>query len=189
MSIDLGWFDRLFVNEAKKALDARKLFGTGSGESDDDTNAYILIDESGNNIPAVLVSEEQVFTATANDIREGSVAATEAGVTVGTKEIPSYIVSEGVVVILPGEKFLIPLPGDKCNYTELQAILCKFNTSVTNSVESDMVSIKSNVYAMNSGDSISTVTSDESNGLIDLGITNDSNNIYVVRYFSYKEEY
>lgn len=184
-----NWFTDLFVDEAKKALETREGYGSGSGSSGGEDGTYILVDESGNRIPAVMVAEETVFTATANDIREGTVAATEEGVTVGTKEIPAYIVSEGVVGVEPGAEFVILLEGSKCEYTELQAIFCKFGSSVTTSVESDRVSIMDKVYAVNSADVIATVTPDPDNGRIRLGVVNDSDTMYVIRYFSYKEEH
>ena len=80
----MSWFTELFINEAKPALDRH----SGSGLGGDDTQAYILVDESGKESPAVLVDKETVFDATANDIREGKTAATEAGVTVGTLVVP-----------------------------------------------------------------------------------------------------
>ena len=46
-------------------------------------NTYLLYDEAGNEFVGVVVSEETVFTATANDIRKGTVAVTEKGVTEG----------------------------------------------------------------------------------------------------------
>ena len=184
-----NWFTDLFVDEAKKALEAREGYGSGSGSSGDEDGTYILVDESGNRIPAVMVAEETVFTATANDIREGTVAATEEGVTVGTKEIPAYIVSEGVILVMSGEEFMIPLDSKKCAYTELQAIFCKLGSSVATSVESDRVSMMDQVYNVNSNDVISTVTPDPDSGHIRFGISNDSGTMYVIRYFSYKEEY
>ena len=50
----------------------------------EDVMTYMLVDSAGNEIPAILVDEKVVFTATANDIRYGMTAATEDGVTVGT---------------------------------------------------------------------------------------------------------
>lgn len=184
-----NWFTDLFVDEAKKALEAREGYGSGSGSSGDEDGTYILVDESGNRIPAVMVAEETVFTATANDIREGTVAATEEGVTVGTKEIPAYIVRDGVSVVSPGSDFVIQLTSSMCEYTELQAIFCRLGSSVTTSVESDRVSIMDQVYNVNSTDVIASVTPDPDNGCIRFGISNDSDSVYIIRYFSYKEEY
>ena len=154
----------------------------------EDVLTYILVDEDGNEVPAVLVDREIVFTATANDIREGAVAATSEGVTVGTKEIPAYITNEGVMFIPSGSAFTIPLPGDRCEYTKLQALCCKFNTSVDNSVATDMVSIDGKVYNVGSVEVNAEVTSELVNKLINLGMTNETDTPYVLRYFTYKEE-
>lgn len=46
----------------------------------------ILIDEEGNELTGVIVDKEMIFTATAEDIVKGKVAATDNGVVVGTHE-------------------------------------------------------------------------------------------------------
>lgn len=150
---------------------------------------YLLVDENGTEIPAVFVDNETVFTATANDIRIGMTAATEEGVTEGTKEIPAYITTEGCTAIPAGSSFDIPLSDNKCEYTKLQALICKFNNSMASSVETDKVSVNNNVYAVNSTDVMATVSVDTDKKTIKLGITNDSNVPYIIRYFTYKEEY
>lgn len=179
----MSWFTEMFINEAKPALDRH----SGSGWGEDDTQAYILVDEDGNEYPAVLVSEETVFDATANDIREGKIAATEDGVTVGTKEIPSYQTLEGYVLIPSGNKFAITRIKN-CEYTKLQVIICSLGTSLSNSVAAEKVSINSKVYDVGSSDALSSVTVDTTNLTIDLGITNESDSPCVMRYFTYKEE-
>ena len=55
---------------------------------------FLLCDEAGTEVVAVVVGEETLFTATENDIRLGAVAATDKGVTTGEKFIPSYVVTE-----------------------------------------------------------------------------------------------
>lgn len=153
----------------------------------EETNTYILVDEEGNEIPAVLVGEEIVFTATANDIREGTVAATAKGVTVGTKEIPAYHTTEGYHLITIGSDMKIPVPG-RYDYTKMQAIVCAFNTLPANSVSAEKVVINDSVYEVGSVEPLASVTVDYDNKAINLGIKNDSGNICVIRYFTYKEE-
>lgn len=148
----------------------------------DDGETYILVDENGNEIPAVLTEEEVDLTATANDIRLGSIAVTDDGVIEGTKEIPSYHTSEGMQVIMAGKEFAIKTLGNKSEYTKLQALFC------TSSVITDKVSINSKVYTTNSKDVLSTVSVDTENKIINFGITNDTTVPYVIRYFTYKEE-
>ena len=150
--------------------------------------SYIFVDESGNEIPGVLVDQETVFTATANDIREGKVAASALGVVTGEKEIPSYNTTEGYVLVPAGSVFRIILAHlNKYDYTKLQAIICKYSGSIAGSVEADKISINDKVYATNSTTVINTVTKDEQNKAINLGITNDSNSLYLLRFFTFKE--
>lgn len=155
----------------------------------EDVMTYILVDEAGNEIPAVLVDEEVVFTATANDIRSGTVAATADGVTVGEKEIPAYYTTEGVQLVTAGSEFRIRIQdSNRYEYTKLQAIICPINTTVANSVAAEKVCINDNIYVTGDTTSLATVTLDHGTKEIVLGIVNDTNKLFVIRYFSYKEE-
>lgn len=152
------------------------------------TKTFILETPDGKEIPAVLTDREIVFTATANDIREGKVAATATGVTIGEKVIPSYHVNEGHRYIKPGTKFSIPLKSlDLYKYTKLQAIICPYNNSIPESVAAEKVSIDGKVYDVNSTISISIVTTNDPEQSIDLGIINETDKPFVLRYFTYKE--
>ena len=182
----MSWFNDLFIQEAKKAL--LRHSGTDSG-SEDDTQMYVLIDDEGNEYPAVLVGEETLFNATANDIREGMIAATDAGVVVGTKEIPAYITTEGVEVIPAKKPLQIKIGRGKHAYTKLQAVVCTYNTSLVNSVAVEKTCIEDKVYSVMSTVPISTVTIDDVAKSINLGITNDGTKPVLIRYFTYKEEY
>jgi hypothetical protein len=154
-----------------------------------DATTFILVDQDGNEYPAVYVDSDTVCTATANDIRKGSVAITPEGVIEGTKEIPAYHTTEGYTLVTSGKKFSIPVRNGRYDYTKLQALLCSYNTSPSSSVSTDRVVIGDNVYAVNSIESISNVTINNEKQSIDLNIINDSNIIYIIRYFMYKEEY
>ena len=147
---------------------------------------YILVDEKGNEVAATLVDNETSFDATANDIRQGKVAATNSGVTVGTKEIPAYHTMEGAKVITAGKPFVVTL--QRYNYTKLQVLICAYNTSLANSVATEKVSINGKVYAVNSTSEIATVTIDDENKQISLGIVNEGSSPCIMRYFTYKEE-
>lgn len=149
----------------------------------DDGETYILVDEFGNEIPAVLTDEEVDLTATANDIREGALAVTDDGVIVGEKEIPPYITTEGMVAVLAGKEFAIKSIRENALFTKLQALFC------TNSVVTDKVCINTKVYPVNTKDAISTVTVDTENQIIDFGIINDGTALYTIRYITYREEY
>lgn len=154
-----------------------------------ETGIYMLVDEDGKEVPAVFMEEGTVFTATANDIRLGYVAATESGVTTGTKDIPIYRTNEGVVAIPNGSEYSIRLPQhDAYDFTKLQAIICAFNTSLVNSVSAEQISVNGQVYAVKSTSKLSDVVINHTNKSIDLGVTNKTGSPRVLRYFTYKEE-
>ena len=189
-----NWFYNLFIKEAKTVLNAHCGSGSGgsggSGGTDDPNDPVIvLVDEHGNEMVATLVDEEVIFDATANDIREGKTAVTETGITIGTKEIPGYITTEGYRVIQPGEKVSIKLAKNRCEFTKLLAMICKYNTSVFDSVAAEMVVINDCIYAANSTELFGTVTVDAENGIIDFGFINEEDVPYVVRFITLKEEY
>lgn len=154
-----------------------------------ETGTYILVDEDGNEVPAVFVENETRFTATANDIRIGTTAITDSGVTEGTKEIPSYIVTEGFKVITDGSEYVITFPDDLFDFTKLQAIICPFNSSLDDSVAAEKVVIGDAVYDVNSTEPLAMVTRDIDTKSINFGITNDSGAISILRFFTYKEVY
>lgn len=154
-----------------------------------DSATYIMVDEDGNEVPAVYVDEELVLTATPNDIRIGTTAVTDNGVTEGEKEIPPYYVAEGRTRVAPGKELVINLYSHLAEYTRLQAVVCDYNTSMTNSVAATMVAINDKVYDVNSITEKASVIVDADKQSIKLGITNDSGSYLVVRYFTYKEMY
>lgn len=176
--------------EGKMTLDemaeAIEYMDPGSGGALPST--FILVDEDGYEIPAVLTEEEVELTATANDIRKGTTAVTEDGVITGEKDIPVYHTSEGYVLITPGSAVRIQVVAD-CEYTKLQALICGFNTSIPNSVATEKVCINDSVYLVNSTEVLSTVTVDTSTKTINFGITNTSGKIQILRFFMYKEIY
>lgn len=140
-------------------------------------------------IAATVVGEETVFDATPNDVRTGKTFATNSGVAVGTKDIPAYRTAQGAVIIKPNENFSIVLEGySQYDYTKLQCLISKFNTSVDDSVAVDKVVIGDNVYAVNSTIPLAAVTKDAATKSIKLNIKNESSVDYVLRYFTYREE-
>ena len=140
-------------------------------------------------IMAVVVDEETIFDADVNDVRAGKVFATNNGVKVGTKNIPAYNTCAGYRIIAPNEEIKIVLSAsDLYDYTNLQCIICPFNTSISDSVAADRVVIDGNLYEVNSSTVLSEVTKDATEKAIKLGITNDSSSSYIIRLFTYKEE-
>ena len=126
--------------------------------------------------------------ATANDIRTGKAAITNSGYQLGEKDIPSFETTEGKKVVLPNQSFSILLSEkDAYNYTGLQIIICLLNTTVDDSVAAEKVVIDNAVYAVNSIIKLSDVVKDVDNKTINLSITNDTENTYVMHYFTNKE--
>lgn len=50
--------------------------------------SYLFVDESGNEVAGILVSQETVFDAAPEDVREGKTFGAETGVEVGTHVCP-----------------------------------------------------------------------------------------------------
>ena len=148
----------------------------------------ILQDEDGREYPATLVDKEQVFTASKNDIRQGKTAVTEDGLIEGDKVIPAYHTTEGYALALAGSEVKLMIPDGRYDYTKLQVIICPFNTSLDKSVGAEKISIDDGVYNVKSTELLSKVTVNHDEENINLGISNDSNSIWVIRYFTYKEE-
>lgn len=160
---------------------------SGSGEP---AKTIVLEDADGNRVVAVLVDEEVDFNATANDIREGKIAVTDDGVTVGEKFIPSYYATSGYKIIMPGKTFSMKLPQyDMYDYTELQAIVCPFNKTPAASVACEKVVINGVLYDALSTTGLKDVVLDYENKTIEFGIENTSSSLYLIRYFTYKEVY
>lgn len=148
---------------------------------------YVLVDQYGKEYPAIYVDSKTVFDATANDIRIGTTAATDKGVTVGEKEIPAYYTYQGYRVITAGSP-VKHTGARKCDYTKMQALVCTFNTSLANSNSTEKVAIDNQVYPVQSSESIAQVSVNVDDSTIDFGITNDTSKPQILRYFYYKEE-
>lgn len=153
----------------------------------DTSNTYILEDENGKQLIGVLVDERTIFNATPNDIRIGKIAATENGMITGEKVIPSYQTEEGIAIVPVGQPLLVKSPN--CDYTKLQAIVCKFEKSLSDSNASEKVAINNKVYEVNSTIVISNLSKDMLNQSINFGLVNTSDKILLIRFFMYKEEY
>lgn len=149
---------------------------------------FILMDEDGNEITGVVVDQETVFTAGDNDVREGLVYAGDDGVSTGKKNIPSYNTAQGSRFVPSGSTFSIPLAElDMYDYTQLQALICRFNTSMSNSVCTEKVSISGSVYNVASTEVLSEVVKNSDTKTISFEIINNEDVPFVIKYFTYKE--
>lgn len=183
----MPWLEDLFIEEAEKALEYHSRRGGGTVEVDPET--IILVDEEGTEVAAYLTEEEVDLTATANDIRLGATAVTDDGVVEGSKEIPSYITEEGSVMIPAGSTLTISMYSDMCEFTKLQALVCAFNKTISDSVATEKVSINGKVYEVNSTTILADVVVDSTNQSIILGLANSNTTPVIIRYFTYKEVY
>lgn len=149
---------------------------------------YCVTVDGENKTYATLYGEERAeLTATPNDIRTGTVAITDDGLTTGEKDIPAYHTTQGYQLILPNSEFKIPLTdGNKYDYTKLQAMTMPFNKNIANSVAVDRAVIEDKVYNVGSTEVVANVTKDDANKSILLGVINGSTPA-IVRYFTYKE--
>ena len=150
---------------------------------------YVLTDENGTEFTATYVESETIFTATDSQVAEGFIYAGDSGVSTGTREFLAYRTVAASCGILPGESFSIPLEKyDQYNYTKFQCIIAKYNTTSSNSVEADRIAIGDNVYAVNSTEVLANITKNTDTKSIDLNIVNDTDDFYIIHYFTYKEE-
>ena len=162
--------------------------GTPVGSYSHLGKTFTLVDDNGTELVGVITDNETVFTATADDIKIGKIAATDEGVTEGI-DTRTYRTTQGGILISPGSSLSIPLSDyDKYNYTKLQCMIAPFNTSIINSVAVNKVVIDSYVYDTSSVSKVSDVTKNNTNKSIDLNITNNTDNYLVIHFFTYKEE-
>ena len=135
---------------------------------------FILLDENGNELTGIVVDSKTIFDATTNDVREGKVFASDNGVETGTKNIPGYRTTKGSRFILPDMSYSIPLSDyNMYDYTQLQCIIAKKNTTLDDSVETDKIVINDNIYMVNSEISLSQITKNIDTKTIELNIINN----------------
>lgn len=148
----------------------------------------VLEDEQGNAITGVIVGQEVIFDATPDDVKIGKTFASDEGVAKGI-DTRTYRTTQSNILIWPGESYSIPLSDyDKWDYTKLQCVIAKFNTSSVDSTSANKVVLNDTVYAVNSAEALSDVVKNSESKLIFLGIVNDTEDLYMIHYFTYKEE-
>ena len=150
---------------------------------------FILEDSDGNTIEGVVVDQMTVFDATPEDVIVGKTFASNEGVKVG-ENTKTYRVTKASRLVFPNMSYAIPLSHyNQYDYTKFQCIIAKYNTSLSDSVYTNKISIEDNIYEVNSIDVLSSITKNTDEKSIDLNITNDTVDTYIIHYFTYKEEY
>ena len=148
----------------------------------------IIKDENGVELTGVITGSEVIFTATDNDVREGSVYASENGISTGTKVIPPYHTSHGSKLVPKGQDVTLSLPYlNLYDYTVLHCIICSYNTDLSDSTSAEQVVFFDAVYNVQSTEVVAEVTKDVDNKRINFGFTNNTDNHIVLRYITYKE--
>lgn len=147
-----------------------------------------LVDGDGNTFIGAVTDSEVTFTATDNDVRLGMTYAAENGASTGAKRIPSYETTQSNCYIWEGESYSIPLETyDKYDYTKLQALIAKYNSDPSQRMSVDKVVINDKVYMAGTSEVLSIVTKNDETKSIDLNIINDTEDVYIIYYFTYKE--
>lgn len=147
-----------------------------------------LVDESGAEIVGVVTESVQIFDATPSDVRINKTFVSDDGIGVGENTITYRTISSSRI-IMPGENYYIPLrANDQYDYTKLQCLVAEFNTSTSDSVNVVSVVMNDNLYAANSTTVIASVSKNVENKSIDFNMTNNTDKVYIIHYFTYKQE-
>lgn len=173
--------------KGKNPTEALSTYAQSITELDNEEQvSYVLSNADGSQkVYAQLSSKYPItLTATKNDIRQNTTAITNTGYTTGTKDIPAYHSRTGKKIIQAGSEFTINLP--RYDYSELQATISNFNSSIDDSIEVIASTIENSVYEAKSTTKLADITIDASSQSILLNVTADVKS--VLRYFTMKEE-
>lgn len=147
-----------------------------------------VVDGVGNTLIGTVTDSEVNLDATREDVKIGKIFASNDGIQEGI-DTRTYRVVFASYLILPGEDYSISLPEyERYNYTQFNAMISKFNTTIDDSTAIEKIVLNDCVYNVNSTIALSTITKNQETKSIDLNITNDTEDIYVVYIATYKEE-
>ena len=146
---------------------------------------FILTDENGVELIGVVTDQEQIFTATDNDVRDGYVYASDCGVSIGSKNIPSYHTSCGYKLVPAGKEVRIYVP--EYDYTYLLVSIAVYDTNREQSVKTTHTSIDGGMYNVGNNIKLSDIVIDHDAEEVVLGITVAEKSI--VRYLITREEF
>lgn len=146
-----------------------------------------ILSDDGVDLMGVVVDQETVLTAKPSDIRVGKKAVTDNGVIEGTNTI-NYRTYTASRVILPGESFSIQLDAyNQYDYTKFQGIIVLFSSDYSTNVNTMGITVNDNVFSIETSEKLSDITKNTNTKSIDFNITNSTENIYEVFYFTYRE--
>lgn len=148
----------------------------------------VLVDEDGNELTGVVTENVQMFDATPADVRINKTFVSDNGIETGENTI-TYRTSEGIRLVLPETQFSIAFDGyDQHDYTKLQCIITKYASNSSERMGAEKIVLNNNVYDVGSSTSVSEITKNSETKSIDLNITNNSSDVYMIYFFTYKEE-
>jgi hypothetical protein len=147
--------------------------------------SFVIVDENGNEFTAVTTEEVTVFDATPMDVRVDKIFASENGVQVGMKTIPSYHTTYGHKIVASGAQISIFVP--EFDFSNLFITITTYNNNIYDSFSATYVAIDGGIYRVGSGEKISDITVDETNEKINLNMNATEKS--VVRYLVTKEEF
>lgn len=149
----------------------------------------VLQDESGNELAiGVVIDQEKKFDAKVTDVRINKNFVNDEGALIGENTI-TYRTEQGYRLISPNQDFVLPLKQyNHYNYTKLQCMFAPFNTSINDSMAVDKIVLNDSVFSVNSAEEIASVTKDDDAKSINFNITNTSESIYLIYYFTYCQE-
>lgn len=164
-----------------------KIYGSATGGFGM-PKTLVLTDSNGNEFTGVVTGQKTVFTATKDDVKTGKIFASDEGIQTG-EDTRTYRTTHATHLVLPNQDFSIPLAQyDKYDYTKFQAVISEFNTTEFDSLSVEKFVLYDSVYNVNSDDKVSDVTKNEDTKSVDLNITNNTDNTFIVHYNTYKEE-
>lgn len=164
-----------------------KIYGSATGGFGM-PKTFVLTDKNGNEFTGVVTNSVQVFDATKADVKVGKIFASSDGIQTG-EDTKTYRVTMCTRLIYPNENCSIPLSNyDRYDYTGFQGLIVLYSSDYSTNAETIGVTIGDSVFSAKTSEKISDITKNSNTKSIDLNITNNSENIYSIRYFTYREE-
>lgn len=148
----------------------------------------IITDADGNEFVGVVTENAQVFDASPSDVRINKTFVSDNGIGVGENTI-TYRTTEGSELIMPGSEFIITglHEYNKYNYTKMQCVIAKYVSS-TDKTAIEKIVLNDNVYNVGSSAVISNIEKDAELKTVKLNITNNTDSVYIIYFFTYAEE-
>lgn len=165
-----------------------KIYGNATGGFGQ-PKTIILTDETGNELGVGVVTDSaKVFDAGVNDVIVGKTFASDEGVQIG-ENTKTYRVEMSTWLVFPNESCSIPLGNyDRYDYTGFQGIIVLHSSDYSSKAKTIGITIGDSVFSTETSEKWADITKDSTNKSIDLNIVNNSDEVYSIRYFTYRQE-